>query len=70
VLSAFYDDFASAVHGNGSLTCPGHEGLNAVELANAMLLSSAEGTTVRLPLDREQYSEFMEKMLSREAQPV
>ena len=70
VLSAFYDDFVSAVHGNGSLTCPGDEGRNAVELANAMLLSSAEGTAVRLPLDRQQYADFMEKMLSREAQPV
>ena len=69
-LSAFYDDFVSAVHGKGRLTCPGDEGRNAVELANAMLLSSAEGTAVRLPLDRQKYSEFMEKMLSAEPQPV
>ena len=32
-----------AVHGSGVLTCPGDEGRNAVELANAMLLSSAQG---------------------------
>ena len=70
-LSAFYDDFVSAVQGSGSLTCPGHEGLYAVELANAMLLSSAEGTAIRLPLDRRQYSKFIEtKMLSTEPQPV
>ncbi|MFN2406718.1 MAG: DegT/DnrJ/EryC1/StrS family aminotransferase [Pyrinomonadaceae bacterium] len=69
-LSVFYDDFVSAVHGNGRLTCPGDEGRNAVELANAMLLSSAEGTAVRLPLDRQKYSEFMEKMLRAEPQPV
>jgi len=70
VLSMFYEDFASAVNGNGALTCPGDEGRNAVELANAMLLSSAQGTTVRLPLDREQYSHFIEKMISREPQLV
>ena len=70
VLSAFYDDFVSAVHGDGSLTCPGHEGRDAVELANAMLLSSAIGTGVRLPLDRQQYSDFIEKMLAQEPQPV
>jgi dTDP-4-amino-4,6-dideoxygalactose transaminase/predicted dehydrogenase len=70
VLSAFYDDFVAAVNGNGNLTCPGHEGRNAVELANAMLLSSAQGTSVSLPLDRRQYSEFMEKMLGRELQAV
>ena len=70
-LSAFYDDFVSAVHGSGSLTCPGHEGINAVELANAMLLSSAEGRAIHLPLDRRQYSEFIEtKMHSAEPQPV
>lgn len=70
VLSVFYDDFVAAVHGTGELTCPGHEGRNAVELANAMLLSSAQGTSVSLPLDRQQYSEFMEKMLGRELQAV
>ena len=66
----FYEDFASAVNGNGALTCPGDEGRNAVELANAMLLSSAQGTTVQLPLDREQYAHFIEKMISREPQLV
>ena len=70
VLSVFYDDFLAAVHGTGTLTCPGREGLNAVELANAMLLSSAQGTAIHLPLDRQEYSDFMEKMLGRELQPV
>ena len=70
VLGVFYDDFVAAVHGNGVLTCPGDEGRNAVELANAMLLSSAQGTAVSLPLDRRQYSEFMEKMLGHELQAV
>jgi predicted dehydrogenase len=70
MLSVFYDDFLAAVHGTGTLTCPGHEGLNAVELANAMLLSSAQGTAIHLPLDRQEYSDFMEKMLGRELQPV
>ena len=69
-LTVFYDDVISAVHGNGRLTCRGEEGRDAVELANAMLLSSAEGTAVSLPLDRQKYSEFMEKMLRTEPQPV
>lgn len=70
VLGVFYDDFVAAVDGTGSLTCPGYEGRNAVELANAMLLSSAQGSSVSLPLDRQQYAEFMEKMLGHELQPV
>jgi dTDP-4-amino-4,6-dideoxygalactose transaminase/predicted dehydrogenase len=70
VLGVFYDDFIAAVHGSGVLTCPGDEGRNAVELANAMLLSSAQGAAVSLPLDRRRYAEFMEKMLGHELQPV
>ncbi len=70
VLGVFYDDFVAAVHGTGTLTCPGDEGRNAVELANAMLLSSAQRKAVTLPLDREQYSEFIEKMLGHELQAV
>lgn len=70
VLGVFYDDFVAAVHGTGTLTCPGDEGRNAVELANAMLLSSAQRSAVTLPLDREQYSEFIEKMLGHELQAV
>ncbi|HET8781540.1 MAG TPA: DegT/DnrJ/EryC1/StrS family aminotransferase [Pyrinomonadaceae bacterium] len=70
VLGVFYDDFVAAVHGTGTLTCPGDEGRNAVELANAMLLSSAQGTSVSLPLDRAQYAAFMEKMLGHELQAV
>ena len=70
VLSVFYDDFVAAAHGEGALTCPGDEGRNAVELANAMLLSSAQRTSVSLPLDRRQYAEFMEKMLGHELQPA
>ena len=70
VLSVFYEDFALAVHGKGTLTCPGEEGRNAVELANAMLLSSAQGTSVRLPLDRKEYAQFIEKMMSKEPQLV
>jgi len=70
VLGVFYDDFVAAAHGTGQLTCPGDEGRNAVELANAMLLRSAKGAAVSLPLDRQQYAEFMEKMLGHELQPV
>jgi dTDP-4-amino-4,6-dideoxygalactose transaminase/predicted dehydrogenase len=70
VLSVFYENFAAAAHGKGDLNCRGDEGRNAVELANAMLLSSSQGSEVRLPLDRQQYTDFMEKMLGTELQTV
>ena len=70
VLGVFYEDFAAAAHGERALTCRGDEGRNAVELANAMLLSSALGTAVQLPLDRRAYEDFVEQHLSREPQMV
>ena len=69
-LSAFYDDFVAAVHGDAPLTSPGEAGRDAVELANAMLLSSAQGKAKQLPLDRQEYEEFMEKMLGKELAPA
>jgi predicted dehydrogenase len=70
VLGVFYEDFAAAAHGERALTCRGDEGRNAVELANAMLLSSALGTAVHLPLDRHAYEDFIAEHLSREPELV
>ena len=70
LLSVFYDDFAAAVSGTGTLTCPGAEGRNAVELANAMILSSARGAAVSLPLSRADYSQLIEQMMGQELQTV
>jgi dTDP-4-amino-4,6-dideoxygalactose transaminase/predicted dehydrogenase len=70
MLAVFYDDFAAAANGSGALTCPGAEGRNAVELANAMILSSTRGEAVSLPLDREGYSQLIEKMMGQELQVV
>lgn len=70
MLALFYDDFAAAAQGNALLTCPGAEGRNAVELANAMILSSVRGAAVTLPLNREDYSQLVEKMMGRELQTV
>lgn len=70
MLIPFYDDFAAAANGMGALTCPGAEGRNAVELANAMILSSVRGEAISLPLNREDYSQLIEKMMGQELQPV
>jgi len=70
MLAIFYDDFAAAANKTGTLTCPGSEGRNAVELANAMILSSVRGGTVTLPLDRVAYDELIEEMMGRELQPA
>jgi len=70
MLAIFYDDFAAAVNKTGVLTCPGVEGRNAVELANAMILSSVRSQAVTLPLDRAEYDVFIQDMMGRELQPA
>jgi predicted dehydrogenase len=70
MLGVFYEDFAAAVAGTGELTCRGEDGRNAVELANAMILSSVRRQSISLPLDRAAYSQFVEKMTNQELQTV
>ena len=70
MLRVFYEDFAAAVAGTGELTCRGEDGRNAVELANAMILSSVRRQSISLPLDRAAYSQFVEKMTNQELQTV
>jgi len=59
LLGFFYDNFAQAVEGKAKLSCSGDEGRNAVELANAITLSSALGREVKIPLNRSDYDGFI-----------
>jgi predicted dehydrogenase/dTDP-4-amino-4,6-dideoxygalactose transaminase len=63
LLVDFYNNFADAVAGRSDLVCPGRDGRDAVELANAIVLSSAERRELDLPLDRAAYSGFIEAKL-------
>jgi dTDP-4-amino-4,6-dideoxygalactose transaminase/predicted dehydrogenase len=63
LLGQFYENFALAADGRADLVCPGEQGRDAVELANAILLSSELGQEVRLPLDRAAYDKFMANKL-------
>lgn len=64
LLAAFYDNFAQAVGGSNKLISPGAGALAAVELANAMLLSSARHCEIHLPLDRGEYKQFISEKLN------
>ena len=64
LLALFYDNVAVAAAGQATLLCPGAEALWAVELANAILLSSAQGCEQTLPLDRAAYDEFLNAKLA------
>ena len=64
LLSLFYENFMAATEGKEALATPAQEGRNTVELANAMMLSSALGREISLPLDRKQYSDFIQSKLA------
>jgi len=57
-------NFALAAAGETILMCPAIEGRNAVELANAAILSSSLGQEVTLPLVRSHYEHFINAKLA------
>lgn len=52
-------NFAGACLNGETLIAPASDGLRSVELANAMLLSSAEERTITLPLPSDAYSHWL-----------
>jgi hypothetical protein len=56
---AIYRNLVEALAGREPLLAPGDEATWALELANAIVLSSASGGEVRLPLDRGVYSALL-----------
>jgi predicted dehydrogenase len=59
LLEMFYDDFALAVAGTRTPPVSVKDGARAVELANAIMLSSASGRALQLPLDRGSFETFL-----------
>ena len=59
---AVYKDFHRAIREGGEPRCNGEEGRMSLELANAMIYSGATGEAVRLPLDREAFSELLQRL--------
>ena len=54
-----YRNFISAIAGEAALVAPAESALATLELANAMLYSSAINAPVNLPLDRSAYAHFL-----------
>ncbi|MCC5843881.1 MAG: Gfo/Idh/MocA family oxidoreductase [Verrucomicrobia bacterium] len=53
-------NFAKAVLEGEPLIARAEEGINSVELANAMILSGCSGETLELPIDPERYRAFLQ----------
>jgi len=49
------------MHGE-PLIVPGEEGINSMELIDAVIMSSHKGKPVDIPVDRDEYEEFIEAL--------
>jgi predicted dehydrogenase len=52
-------NFARAILNDEPLVSPGEVGVNSLELANAIILSSYKDEPVDIPMDRDEYSELI-----------
>ncbi len=58
------ENFAKAILEGEPLIAPAEEGINSVELANAMLYSSLKGHPVDLPLDSAAYEAELQRLIA------
>jgi len=56
------EQFARGIRENAPLVAVGEDGLNSLELANALILSGFRNRPVSLPLDRAAYDTFLAEM--------
>jgi predicted dehydrogenase len=60
--AAIYANFVDAVEHGAPLVADGAQGRMSLEVANALIYSSATGQSVSLPLDRAAYSGLLERL--------
>jgi predicted dehydrogenase len=58
------ENFADAILDGTPLIAPAEEGINSVEMANAMLFSSLKGETIELPMDSAAYEAQLKKLIA------
>jgi len=60
-------NFIAAITKGATLIAPAREGIHAVELGNAMIMSALSGTPVDLPLDAAKYERLLKKLVAASA---
>ena len=58
-----FKNFFDAILTDGKLIAPAEEGINSVELANAMLYSSLTGSVVEIPIDGAVYKKKLDELI-------
>ena len=59
------DAFASEVFGKGKMLVSGEEGINQVELTNAIIYSILKGVEVKLPMNSVEYEKFLMDLIDK-----
>ncbi len=62
------DNFAAAVNGEEELIVPGSEGIASLAITNAAYLSAWKHMPVSVPVDQEEYAEYLRKASEKEKQ--
>lgn len=57
------EDFANAIINDTQVMAPAPEGINALEIGNAMLLSAIKDKTIELPMDSAEFAEELQKLI-------
>lgn len=60
---AIIENFVDAILDGTPLIAPAEEGINSVELANAMILSALKGETVVFPMDGAEYEKELKRLI-------
>lgn len=58
------NNFVAAALDGAPLIAPGHEGMNSVELANAIVFSSLQNETIELPLDSAAWEAKLQELIA------
>ena len=67
--SVIIRNVAAAIRGKEELIAPMEEGINGLELGNAMLLSGLTGETVNLPMDPVRYAAILAQLVASSKRP-
>jgi predicted dehydrogenase len=57
------EDFANAIINDTQVMAPAPEGINALEIGNAMLLSAIKDKTIELPMDSAEFAQELQKLI-------
>ena len=57
------EDFANAILNDTEVMAPAPEGLNSLEIGNAMLLSALKNKTIDMPMDSQEFAVELQKLI-------